>query len=155
MLAFSALPTHITRSSRCRTAARRTMYPWLAASAMNRARETTAHVATLDSLESVGDAARCGLWKRKTRAELVRAESQERKERQSSQGPIESVRFESGRRKCVTSLNASERNSTILLSRAITEKKRDGRGVSVEIVLEIISGDRPGASGQMGDRRAT
>ena len=73
------------------------MYPWLAANAMKREREITAHVGGRG--ESAGDEARCGLWKRKTSAELVRAESQDRKERQLSQGPIVSVRFGSGRRK--------------------------------------------------------
>ena len=98
------------------------MYPWLAANAMKRARETTAHVGGREegSLLLLLESMRRGSWKRKTSAELVSAESQERKERQLSQGPIVSVRFGSGRRKCVTTLNASERNSTILLSSAIT-----------------------------------
>src|SRR5216684_3993651 len=38
-------------------------------------------------------------WKRYRRAEFVRAESQARKERQSSHGPIVSVRWGSGRQK--------------------------------------------------------
>ena len=65
--------------------------------------------------------------KRYTRAEFVRAENQARKERQSSHGPIVSVRWGSGWRKWVTILNASEGNSTTLLSRDITDEAGVGR----------------------------
>ena len=127
--AFSSHSFHMMRSRRWRTAKRRRMYPWLAANAIRRVREIMSHVGwrVAEPLVLGSAATRCGSRKRNTRAELVRAESQERKARQLIQGPMVSVRIGSGRRKCVTSLNASERNSTILFSRAITvdnNKKR-------------------------------
>ena len=123
--AFSSHSFHMMRSRRWRTATRRMMYPWLAANAMKRVRETMSHVGrrVAEPLVLASAVMRYGSWKRNTRAELVRAESQERKERQFIHGPMVSVRIGSGRRKCVTSLNASERNSTILFSRAITNQK--------------------------------
>jgi len=57
-------------------------------------------VATADVLVAVvGVVVLVALGKRYRRAEFVMAESQARKERQSSHGPIVSVRWGSGRRK--------------------------------------------------------
>ena len=106
------------------------------------------------------------VWGRKryTRAELVRAENQVRKERQSSHGPIVSVRWGSGWRKCLTILNASEGNSTTLLSRDITgeagvgREKKGGGGQPDSLFswgdVEGEAEDLQGARGQIVDQRA-
>lgn len=54
------------------------------------------------------------------RAELIRAESQVRNVRESSQGPMVSLREGMGRRVCTAILNASERSSSQLLRRDMT-----------------------------------
>ncbi len=92
------------------------MNPWLAARAINSVRARTSciralwistrpaddtAVAAADVLVAVVDVVVLVAlgWKRYRRAEFVRAESQARKERQSSHGPIVSARWGSGRRK--------------------------------------------------------
>src|SRR5258708_38369735 len=104
----------MARSSTWRTTARKRMNPWLAARAINSVRARTSCiralwistrpddtvVATADVLVAVvGVVVLVALGKRYRRAEFVMAESQARKERQSSHGPIVSVRWGSGRRK--------------------------------------------------------
>jgi hypothetical protein len=58
--------------------------------------------------------------KRKIKVEVVRQPSQERKERLESQGPIESARAGTGRRKDMEILAASERSSSQLFRTAQT-----------------------------------
>lgn len=61
--------------------------------------------------------------KRYTSAEFVSAPSQVRNVRASSHGPIVSVRSGTGRRLCTVILNASERISKRLFTKAMTRKR--------------------------------